>query len=272
MNSKYDLFSLFGGIFSTLDKEESCSNVTYLRAENALVTFLDSGLLDFSGLTPELVDWIDSPMLDEIVEWHSYQEVFQPNQVLILLCLKGYLNLANFMLDKIPLKPYYLLQSCSGGNLELTKAVYQRLNPRPDDLTAFLLETCETGYLNIFEWLYSVFPVTNKRMLDTASEYGHDHLVSFILSVGEYDVSEAIRLASEAGHLSTVRLLIQKCTQEALNNAFLSACKTGKLEICSYLADNDIRNSLDYDSALRSALVHFHPDTVRFLRGRLNTF
>ena len=122
IESKQTMYSrLFGGIFSTLEEcPGKTSSPMYSRSVKMLDEYLEQGLNN-QILENEVVNWINSPVLDTLASVEFEEQTFP------FICKRGHLEMARWFLEKHPTLDVHqdheepFRNICSSGNLDMVK-------------------------------------------------------------------------------------------------------------------------------------------------------
>lgn len=232
---------LFGGIFSTLEEcPGATSSPLYSRAIEMLDKYLESGL-DREILQDDLVDWINSPVLDALKEDYSFDN----------LCLNGYFELVKWYLEKYPdacdhnPEDSSFTQCCQSGNLELVQWMVEKY---PQEVKECISDafywTCFEGYLEVAMWLDGKFHLDKSMLevygLNQACQNGNFDMVKWLVQrFPDMSLGEPQTEAYRSGNTELFRWILEKVppsvhVQRSLLNF---ACTSGDLETVKFLAE-----------------------------------
>lgn len=276
------LSPLFGGIYKVLstdcveDRDRQIEDPIFWEASRMLIDYLKSGLSNSASLPAHLVDWIDSHILDRLVEYRSENT----HASLMTLCMYNNLNLIKWVVENIPVDLTYnwycyFRWACSEGCLDTAKYLYSK-HPEIDltiDRNYSMSSACEGGYLETVEWLESVNPDT-VCFSALRSSLAHPKILRFLLSKKLFtpdEVDKAFRFSCEDGYTESVKILYSLYPDIMRPNfALILAVKHGRLEIVRFLVS---KVEFDQDVYLTALIVTFgtkDANTGRFLASKVS--
>lgn len=252
--SKQSIYArLFGGIFSTLEEYPgTTSSPMYSRAVKMLDKYMEKGL-DHKVLDKELLNWINSPVLDslkdhasfsricgyghfELVRWFAekFPEKVQNHQSNFLsACYSGNIALLEWILEKYPVDVHFKKEQplkilCNLGKLEPLKWFLEKY-PETDvhistEEPFWML--CHAGDLESVKWFLTEYPETNvyqewNNGFHIACLKNRQELVRWFLTKYQYLWSEeaptVVADLCETGNLELVKMILEMCPENLLN-------------------------------------------------------
>lgn len=140
------------------------------------------------------------------------------------------------------------MQAIKNGDLAAVRSIYPN----------FSLFQSEKAEVNTYP----------KCALETASKYGHAHIVQFLLQKNIKPTRRTFMVAAEGGHLRVIEALWEKSREFGMSNvvsgkdAARSAAQFGKLDIIQFLFEQDASTCED---AMGYAAEYGHLDIIKYL-------
>lgn len=247
---------LFGGIFSTLEEYAMSTSLggtvnspMYSKATEMLDKYLESGF-DSRCLDSEVVNWINSPVLDDLQEDYSLEG----------MCKKGHVEMAKWMMERNPVsKTYYhgvLSSICEGGNIELMEWFLEEY-PEIEavfDADSCVYLCCARGQFELAEWLTD--RIGSSGSADSSGSAGSAGGVARI-NMKDYNFHRN-RFACQYGRLDVLLDFLQIYPKNDMlcegQLFFNTACEFGHLEIVKWFVENySVKIEMNNYYALRLA-------------------
>lgn len=212
---------LFGGVFSTLEEYPgTASSPLYSKAVKMLDKYLETGL-DNRFLVQELVDWINSPVLDTLAK----------SVPLHGICRWGNIELLKWFMQKYPKTNLYkqrgsyaISVACQAGHLEMVKWILENY-PKEDEIIFLLDHACIGGNLDLVKWLLETYPnvpydSVMEKAFSSACISGRYEIVKYIQEKYHLTASEeTVKFVCCRGRIDILRLLIEKQEFPSLTRA-----------------------------------------------------
>lgn len=242
--SKTTYSRLFGGIFSTLEEYPGVVEASemYSRAIKMLDRYMEFSLYG-SHLERDVVNWINSPVLDTLFKYSEKDPFFA-------ICLSGSVELASLFLEKHPnsrCDHWSFRDVCQGGNLDMIKWLVSKF-PKQDYDGIFVL-VCREGHLDVAKWMVEKFPnvhvhATGETPFSIACFHGHIDLAEWFLA--KYPETKVhimddiiFRSVCGEGHLQMAKWFMTKFpeTQCDIEEVLINAIRKKDKEMARWLFD-----------------------------------
>ena len=242
---------LFGGIFSTIAEYPGTVNSPmYSKAVKMLDKYLESKF-DPRCLDSELVNWVNSPVLDDLQRDYSLEG----------MCKKGHVEMAKWMMERTPVsKTYYhgvLSSICEGGNIELMEWFLEEYPEVEEDFDAdsCVYLCCARGRFELADWLA-------------------DRIGSARINVKHYVFYRKL-FSCQYGRLDVILDLLQTYPKTDMlcegQLFFNKACEFGHLDIVKWFVENyPVKIDLNQNYAFRIAFANNRSDVVKWLEDKYN--
>ncbi|EGG24159.1 ankyrin repeat-containing protein [Cavenderia fasciculata] len=159
-------------------------------------------------------------------------------------------------------------EAAGRGNMDLVK--YLELN-RTDGHRAAKANAAKGGHLEILQFLYQRSPPTfmpKRGLVDIASEFGHLHIVEWLLtSTQEQPSYLAMDKAAANNHLDIVKYLHHNTSVACTTLAMEEASANGHLEVVQFL--NEYRTERCSFYGLSKAARNGHVEICRYLSEKI---
>lgn len=108
------------------------------------------------------------------------------------MCIKGNLNILKWFLSMNPFEDDFFKEAIVNGNLEVIKYLHTFVKPKKFHLMLMekfcFLEVCRKGYLEVAQWLVSVYPLIDIEVSDhyafrTAASMGHLEIIMWLFTL-----------------------------------------------------------------------------------------
>lgn len=253
-------------------------------------------------------NYLNSELLDQLHDTSVYFDgIFLSEGHLGQACIKGYLNVVKFILDKnVELYGIYFQFACEYGHTEVVEYLLSTNKVR-FNLQVSLWYATSGGHTKIVQALLKHGVRTNKKTfkgaemptfkghydvvkvllenglhpkvknkaLVKASARGHTAVVKLLLEYGaniHYEKDLLLYASSFRGNYETIKLLLEHgariYTTPPWHNAITNACEQGDTNIVALFLDH-LNNNYDLHSLVLVARMHNRPELVEMLARRI---
>ncbi len=199
------------------------------------------------------------------------------NEGLIFACSGGHMPIVKYML-KCGARDYSsaFVNACLSGDMDIIKLMIKRGAKFKDNdiIQQALYNACFGGNMDVVNFLMNNGAKLCPHTFCGACENNHIDIIQLHLKNNIYDWNKGFYAACKGGNESVVKLIIDKCGENALYFGLIEAIKYNNLDIAKILIEkiNSISSLShhEYNNLLYSAIIEKNIDGVKLLINSFN--